>query len=173
MKAAESRIAVLFASFAAFTWKVNQKRAVTLVKCIWQEHKNQRRQLFMSIITTTSLESNKRIKINFKGGDLSSDVLEPHGWSFPAPARSDLWFLNLMSAVDNGISAPIFNAGYRSVRKSENWKLILYLIHESGSLPVQKLLRQNNRPPNVLLQHLPHPISFLYYWWVFHIVQCS
>lgn len=33
----------------------------------------------MSIITTTSLESNKRIKTNFKGGDLSSDVLEPHG----------------------------------------------------------------------------------------------
>ena len=28
----------------------------------------------MSIITTTSLESNKRIKINFKGGDLSSDA---------------------------------------------------------------------------------------------------
>ena len=28
----------------------------------------------MSIITTTSLESNKRVKINFKGGDLSSDA---------------------------------------------------------------------------------------------------
>ena len=28
----------------------------------------------MSIITTTSLESNKHVKINFKGGDLSSDA---------------------------------------------------------------------------------------------------
>lgn len=28
----------------------------------------------MSILTTTSLESNKRVKINFKGGDLSSDA---------------------------------------------------------------------------------------------------
>ena len=29
----------------------------------------------MSIITTTSLESNKHVKINFKGGDLSSDAV--------------------------------------------------------------------------------------------------
>lgn len=28
----------------------------------------------MAILTTTSLESNKRVKINFNGGDLSSDA---------------------------------------------------------------------------------------------------
>lgn len=28
----------------------------------------------MAILTTSSLESNKRVKINFNGGDLSSDA---------------------------------------------------------------------------------------------------
>ena len=32
------------------------------------------KELSMTILTTTSLESNKRVKINFDGGDLSSDA---------------------------------------------------------------------------------------------------
>ena len=33
------------------------------------------KELFMTILITTSLESNKRVKINFDGGDLSSDTV--------------------------------------------------------------------------------------------------
>ena len=43
----------------------------------------------MSIITTTSLESNKRIKINFKGGDLSSREFDTPN---PRKALKSLFF---------------------------------------------------------------------------------
>ena len=36
--------------------------------------KNQRKGLYMDILNPISLESNSQIKINFDGGDLSSDA---------------------------------------------------------------------------------------------------
>ena len=36
--------------------------------------KNHTKEPFMSIVNTLSLESNRKIKINFDGGDLSSDA---------------------------------------------------------------------------------------------------
>ena len=37
-------------------------------------NKNNTKEPFMSIVNTLSLESNRQIKINFDGGDLSSDA---------------------------------------------------------------------------------------------------
>ena len=45
-----------------------------VVKLRWRILKNNPKEPFMSIVNTLALESNRQIKINFYGGDLSSDA---------------------------------------------------------------------------------------------------
>lgn len=51
-----------------------QKELSFLVKCECQDHKQPEKELSVDSLNTASLESNKRVKINFAGGDLFSDT---------------------------------------------------------------------------------------------------
>jgi len=53
---------------------VTTKRDQTVVKLGVQSKKPQKKGLSMDILNTLKLESNKQIKMNFDGGDLSSDA---------------------------------------------------------------------------------------------------
>ena len=75
MIAAEIHIVTLFFKLFAFIWQVSIKRARFLVKCDCSKiNKTPEKGALMTTLSTTSLESNKRVKINFNGGDLSSDA---------------------------------------------------------------------------------------------------
>ena len=52
---------------------MNKKRASICGKIKVLKLKKHTKEPFMSIVNTLSLESNRKIKINFDGGDLSSD----------------------------------------------------------------------------------------------------
>ena len=54
---------------------VNRKRPLSVVKfrCLIQTNTSERRSLY-GYLNTVSLESNSQIRINFDGGDLSSDA---------------------------------------------------------------------------------------------------
>ena len=58
-----------------FTYQVNEKRTskCDIIKVFKAINKTQK-EPFMSIVNTLSLESNRQIKINFDGGDLSFDA---------------------------------------------------------------------------------------------------
>ena len=51
----------------------DKKELNLLIKCECLDHKFQK-ELSMKILNNTSLESKKRVKINFSGGELSSDA---------------------------------------------------------------------------------------------------
>ena len=53
---------------------MNKKRASICGKIKVTKLKNYAKEPFISIVNTSSLESNRKIKINFDGGDLSSDA---------------------------------------------------------------------------------------------------
>ena len=75
MSAAESRIVTVFKLIIAFHLLGElKKRASICAKIKVSKQKNNIKELFMSILNTLALESNKQIKINFNGGDLSSDA---------------------------------------------------------------------------------------------------
>ena len=57
-----------------FTYQVNKKRASICGKIKVLKLKKHTKEPSMSIVNTLSLESNRKIKINFDGGDLSSNA---------------------------------------------------------------------------------------------------
>ena len=52
----------------------NSSQPPTLHIDIYKLQKNYTKEPFISIVNTLSFESNRKIKINFDGGDLSSDA---------------------------------------------------------------------------------------------------
>ena len=73
-------------TMCCFHLKSKAKKAVTLAKYTCLENKNQRKQLFMSIITITFMESNKRIRINF-GSLTPQSPPEPQGFIFLSKSK--------------------------------------------------------------------------------------
>ena len=74
MKVAENYIITMFLLHITFTYQVNKKRASICGKIKVLKLKKHTKEPSMSIVNTLSLESNRKIKINFDGGDLSSDA---------------------------------------------------------------------------------------------------